>query len=408
MNSSKPYQLSKHLFVEAFRRVRSNKGAPGVDEQTVEMYERDLKDNLYKLWNRMSSGSYFPQAVRSCEIPKQDGRKRILGIPTVNDRVAQMVAKLVLEPRLEKIFHNDSYGYRPGRSAHDALAVTRQRCFESDWVIDMDIKGFFDNIDHELMMRAVKHHADEKWIHLYVERWLKMSAQDEAGQTLERTRGTPQGGVISPLLANLFLHYAFDSWMSRTFESVPFERYADDCIVHCRTRKQAEFVLSQIAERLKECGLELNLRKTKIVYCKDSSRKGNGDHEKFDFLGYEFRPRSARNGKTGKRFVGFTPAMSPRAAKAIRRKIRDWKLKSWVFISIEEIAKRTNPVIRGWLFYYGKFNSSACWTLKLYLDEKLLRWAMRKHKALRRRWPRAFEWINELKAQKPRLFAHWG
>jgi RNA-directed DNA polymerase len=407
MNSSKPYQLSKHLFVEAFRRVRSNKGAPGVDEQTVEMYERNLKDNLYKLWNRMSSGSYFPQAVRLCEIPKQDGRKRILGIPTINDRVAQMVAKLVLEPRLEKIFHNDSYGYRPGRSAHDAIAVTRQRCFDFDWVIDMDIKGFFDNIDHELMMKAVKRHADEKWIHLYVERWLKMSAQDEEGQTLERTRGTPQGGVISPLLANLFLHYAFDSWMGRTFENIPFERYADDAVVHCRTRKQAEFVLSQIAKRLKECGLELNLQKTKIVYCKDSFRKGSSEYVKFDFLGYEFRPRSARSRKTGKRFVGFSPSMSPKAAKAIRQKIRKWKLNSWASLPVEEIAAWANPAIRGWLYYYGKFNTSALWTLKLYLDAKLLRWAMQKHKSMRRQWSRAIEWLNELKAQNPRLFAHW-
>jgi RNA-directed DNA polymerase len=407
MKSSKPYELSKHLFVEAFKRVRRNKGAPGVDGQTVEMYESNLKDNLYKLWNRMSSGSYFPQAVRLCEIPKQDGGKRILGIPTINDRVAQMVAKLVLEPRLEKIFHNDSYGYRPGRSAHDAIAVTRQRCFKSDWVIDMDIKGFFDNIDHELMMKAVEHHADEQWIHLYVERWLKMSAQDEEGHMLERTRGTPQGGVISPLLANLFLHYAFDSWMSRTFDNLPFARYADDCIVHCRTLNQAEFVLSKIADRLRECGLELNLQKTKIVYCKDARRKGRSEHEKFDFLGYEFRTRGVRSSKTGKRFMGFTPAMSPKAAKAVRQKIRNWKLKRWVFISIEEIAAWVNPMIRGWLYYYGKFNTSACWTLKLYLDSKLLAWAMQKFKTMRRRGVRAIKWLEELKMQKPQLFAHW-
>lgn len=408
MKSSKPYEISKHLFVAAFKRIKANGGAAGVDGQTVEMFENKLEDNLYKLWNRMSSGSYFPAAVRLCEIPKSDGRKRALGIPTVTDRVAQMVAKLVLEPRLEEIFHEDSYGYRPGKSAHDAIAKTRERCWKSDWVIDMDIKGFFDNIDHSMMLKAVNHHADEKWIKLYVERWLKTPYQNEHGEVGERTKGTPQGGVISPLLANLFLHYVFDRWMAVNFPDIAFERYADDAVIHCRTEKQAYFLLGRITARLLECGLELNAGKTKIVYCKDSNRIfGNHSYQKFDFLGYEFRPRRVRKSKDDSLFVAFTPAISPNAKKAIRQKIRAWKLTKWVPSSLEEISKMINPIVRGWLNYYGKFTPSSMYTLKRYLNLKLAAWAMRKFKTKHRRLTKTMRWLKQLERERPQLFAHW-
>jgi RNA-directed DNA polymerase len=292
---SKPFLISKHSVLEAWKRVKANQGAAGIDEESIQDFEHKLKDNLYRIWNRMSSGSYLPPPVKTVAIPKTGGGERKLGIPTVADRVAQMVVKMHLEPKVEPLFHPDSYGYRPLKSAHDAVGQARKRCWKYDWVLDLDIKGFFDNIPHELLMRAVRKHAPEKWVVLYVERWLKAPAQNEQGQLTTREKGTPQGGVASPLLANLFLHYGFDAWMARKYPSIPFERYADDAIVHCRTKKEAESLREAIILRMAECGLELNLQKTKIVYCQDADRRGTHEHEKFTFLGYEFRPRRARN-----------------------------------------------------------------------------------------------------------------
>jgi len=273
LGKGKSFTISKYEVWEAYKRVKSNRGAAGVDRQSIEEFDRDLKNNLYKLWNRMSSGSYFPAPVLRVEIPKADGRLRPLGIPTVMDRIAQMVVKRCLEPELEKHFHSDSYGYRPSKSALDAVGVARKRCWEYDWVLDLDIKGFFDNIDHDLLMRALRKHTDCRWILLYVKRWLEAPVQLPDGSLQERDKGTPQGSVISPLLANLFLHYAFDLWMQRRCPSVPFERYADDVICHCKSRSQAEGLLDAISKRMTECKLELNHTKTKIVYCKDNRRK---------------------------------------------------------------------------------------------------------------------------------------
>ncbi|MCK5650633.1 MAG: group II intron reverse transcriptase/maturase, partial [Gemmatimonadetes bacterium] len=327
MSEAKPYSISKKLVWEAYQRVKANRGAAGVDGESLGMFEKDLKGNLYKVWNRMSSGSYFPPPVRLVEIPKDSGGKRLLGIPTVADRVAQTVVKLVLEPEVEPKLHPDSYGYRPGRSALDAVGTARKRCWATDWVIDLDIKAFFDSIPHDLVERAVAHHTDLAWVRLYVGRWLRAPEQRMDGTLRERGKGTPQGGVVSPLLANLFLHYAFDMWMQRMFPRVCFERYADDAIVHCASEGQAREVLAAIRDRLAQCGLELHPTKTRIVYCKDDDRPGDYEYVSFDFLGYTFRPRRAKN-RWGKHFVSFLPAISTASAKKIRKKIREWRMAS--------------------------------------------------------------------------------
>ena len=295
MPEAKSYVISKQVVWEAYLKVKANHGAAGVDGESLAAFEKDLKNNLYKIWNRMSSGSYFPPPVRVVEIPKASGGLRLLGIPTVGDRVAQMVVKMHLEPLVEPHFHPDSYGYRPGKSALDAVATARQRCWRYGWVIDLDIRGFFDNLDWELVLKAVRHHVQAPWILLYIERWLKAPAQKQDGSQEARTKGSPQGAVISPLLANLFLHYAFDAWMQRTYPDIPFERYADDVIIHATSQAQAEQVLAAVRQRLRECRLELHPEKTRIVYCPDSDRKGQHEHIQFDFLGYTFRPRRAKN-----------------------------------------------------------------------------------------------------------------
>jgi RNA-directed DNA polymerase len=403
---SKPFLISKHSVLEAWKRVKANQGAAGIDEESIQDFEHKLKDNLYRIGNRMSSGSYLPPPVKTVAIPKTGGGERKLGIPTVADRVAQMVVKMHLEPKIEPLFHPDSYGYRPFKSAHDAVGQARKRCWKYDWVLDLDIKGFFDNIPHELLMRAVRKHAPEKWVVLYVERWLKAPAQNEQGQLTTREKGTPQGGVASPLLANLFLHYGFDAWMARKNPSIPFERYADDAIVHCRTKKEAESLREAIILRMAECGLELNLQKTKIVYCQDADRRGTHEHEKFTFLGYEFRPRRARNHR-GKYFVSFLPAISDKAAKAIREEIRGWKLQLRSDKSLEDLARMFNPILRGWMQYYGKYYRSMLHPVFRPLNRRLVRWACRKYKKLRDHQRRATHWLRRISIRSAQLWAHW-
>jgi len=392
--------------LEAYKRVKENKGAAGVDDESIEDFEKDLKNNLYKIWNRMSSGSYFPPPVRGEEIPKDDGGKRPLGIPTVADRVAQTVAKIYLEPKLEPYFHQDSYAYRQGKSAIEAVGVARQRCWRYDWVLDLDIKGFFDNIDHEFLMRAVRKHTDCKWLLLYIERWLKAPVQLKDGTLLRRDKGTPQGSVISPLLANLFLHYGFDEWMRRKYPYIPFERYADDIIAHCRSERQAQWLKRAIEKRLAECKLESNPEKTKIVYSKDDNRRGNYPNEKFDFLGYEFRSRGANN-RFGKCFVNFSPAIRPKAAKEIRRVIRSWKIHRMSDKSIEDLSHIFNPVIRGWIGYYGSYYKSALYPIFDQLNCALRKWAMRKYRRLRGKMQGAKHWLGRVARRQPHLFAHW-
>lgn len=406
MNKAKSYCISKHIVAEAYKRVKANGGAAGVDGITIKDFERDRENNLYKIWNRMSSGSYFPPPVKAEEIPKADGRMRKLGIPTVPDRVAQMVVKMYLEPKIEPIFHKDSYGYRPGKSGLDAIKITRERCWRYDWVIDIDIKGFFDNLDHELMMKAVKKHTQEAWILLYVQRWLQAPIKEKDGTLTSRTKGTPQGGVISPLIANLFLHYAFDEWMKRNFPNNPFARYADDMVIHCRTKKEAEKLKEEIGKRLQECKLELHPDKTKIVYCKDSNRTGSEEYEKFDFLGYTFRPRSSRN-RFGKLFTNFSPAMSDKAQKRSQEVVKSWRKEVKPTETIKDLAKVINPVTNGWINYFGKFHASEMWGLVNYIEATIMRWIMKKYKKLERSINRTIKWLKSIKKREPNLFAHW-
>ena len=406
MSEAKPFVISRWEVWEAYKRVKANKGAAGVDEQTMAEFERDLKGNLYKIWNRMSSGSYFPSPVRTVKIPKANGGERKLGVPTVSDRIAQTVVKSRLEPVVDPLFHADSFGYRPRKSALDAVGRARQRCWRHDWVIDLDIRGFFDNIPNDLLMRAVKKHAKEKWVVLYIERWLKMPVQEEDGQLIPRDKGTPQGGVVSPLLANLFLHYALDRWMAEHYPQAPFERYADDAIVHCRKEVQAQEIRKAIAARLTACGLELHPDKRKVVYCKDDLRRRTYPNEKFDFLGYTFRPRRSKN-REGKHFINFSPAVSDQAVKAIRAEIRSWDLPERSDKSIEDLSRMFNPVIRGWLQYYGRYYRSALYPPMQQLDRSLARWAYRKYKKLRGHLRRARHWIARIARRDPTLFAHW-
>jgi RNA-directed DNA polymerase len=407
MSEAKPYDISKHLVWKAWKQVRENQGAAGVDGVSLAAFEKDLKGNLYKIWNRMSSGSYLPPPVRLVEIPKANGGVRPLGIPTVADRVAQTVVKMVLEPEVEPIFHPSSYGYRPGRSALDAVGAARERCWKFDWVIDLDIKSFFDTISHELIERAVAHHTDLGWVHLYVKRWLNAPVERADGTLMERTEGTPQGSVVSPLLANLFLHYAFDLWMQRTFPNLCFERYADDAIVHCRSKSQAQSVLEAIRQRLAECGLELHSEKTRIVYCKDGNRKQHYDNVAFDFLGYTFQPRRARN-RQGKNFVSFLPAISTKAATGIRQTVRAWRIASTRNNqSLEELAKLIDPAVRGWMNYYGRYYRTKCIAVLQHINEALARWARWKFKRLRRRKTASIHWLGRLAERAPNLLALW-
>jgi len=403
----KSFSIDKRVVWDAWKQVRANQGAPGVDEESVAQFERDLSGNLYKLWNRMSSGTYMPPPVRAVQIPKKHGRGvRTLGVPTVADRVAQKVAALYLEPKVEPVFHPDSYGYRPKRSALDAVAVCRKRCWKMDWLIDLDYAAFFDSIDHELMLKAVAAHTDERWVLLYVERWLKAPLDDGSDTLVARDRGTPQGSAISPVLANIYLHYSFDMWMAREFPAVPFERYADDAVVHCKSERQARFVLGKIKARMADCQLELSADKTLIVYCKDSNRKGSYEHERFDFLGYTFRPRAAKR-KNGELFTSFLPAVSDDAAKKIRHTIRRWRIHLWSGTHLTEIARELNQVVRGWINHYGRFYPTRLAESLRRIDEYLVRWAMRKYKRLKRHRKRAWAFLANVFAREPKLFAHW-
>ena len=406
MDRAKPFDIPKRDVWEAYKRVRANHGAAGVDGQSIAEFEADLSNNLYKLWNRLSSGSYFPPPVRRVDIPKEGGRTRPLGIPTVGDRIAQMVVKRYLEPLVEAHFHEDSYGYRPGKSALDAVGVARQRCWRYAWVLDLDIKSFFEEIDRGLLMRAVRKHTQCPWVLLYIERWLRAPVQMADGSLIGRDRGTPQGGVVSPLLANLFLHYAFDMWMRRTCPDIPFERYADDAICHCRSEAQARALRASLERRFAECGLMLHPAKTKIVYCKDDDRRGNYPDQKFDFLGYTFRPRLSRR-RRGTFGVSFSPAVSDKALKAIRQTVRGWTLHERSDKSLDDLARMFNAHLRGWINYYGRYYKSALYPTLRHIDLILARWAHRKFKSLRRHRRRTRHWLDRLARRQPGLFAHW-
>jgi RNA-directed DNA polymerase len=410
MDKAKPFSIPKREVWEAFKRVKANQGAAGVDGQSVAAFEADLSNNLYKLWNRLSSGSYFPPPVRQVAIPKRDGGgERMLGIPTVSDRIAQEVARRYLEPILEPVFHTDSYGYRPGKSAIAAVATARERCWRHDWVLDLDIRAFFDSLDWELMLAAVRRHTDCAWLLLYVERWLKAPVEQEDGSIVARRSGTPQGGVISPLLANLYLHHAFDAWMAVDFPHIPFERYADDAICHCRSEAEAQALRQAISARLAEWKLELHPEKTRIVYCKDVNRRGDHPVIRFDFLGFQFRARKTRWVVRGNEVFAhsFLPAVSPKALTRISREIRRWALHHRSDKSLEDLARMYNATIRGWIGYFSHFYRTRLRPTLKRIDVFVIRWARRKYKRMVHQTKGGRDWFDRLRRKTPRLFAHW-
>ncbi|MCX4787258.1 group II intron reverse transcriptase/maturase [Streptomyces sp. NBC_01221] len=406
-SSAKPFDISKRTVWEAYEGVKANKGAPGVDRESIEEFEKDLKNNLYKIWNRMSSGTYFPPPVRAVEIPKLSpgGGVRILGVPTVADRIAQTVVARHLTDRVEPVFHEDSYGYRPGRSALDAVERCRERCWRKDWVVEFDIEKFFDSVRWDLIVKAVEAHTDAVWVVLYVKRWLRAPLQLPDGTLQKRDRGTPQGSAVSPVLANLFMHYAFDLWLAREFPTVTFERYADDGVVHCVSERQARQVLAALTDRMEEVGLHLHPDKTRIVYCQDGQRQGSHEHTEFTFLGYTFRARKSQD-KWGRRFLSFEPAISKDALKRIGREVRSWRLHRRSDLSFVELARRINPIVAGWINYYGRFYRSALTPLLQRINAYLVRWIRKKYKrlaALRK----ALGKMREIAKRYPRMFAHW-
>lgn len=407
MTNTHRFIIDKWKVVRAYQLVKANQGASGIDNLSMSGFEKDLKNNLYKIWNRMSSGSYFPPAVKAVSIPKKSGGKRILGIPTIPDRIAQMVAKLAFEPLVEPSFLDDSYGYRPNKSAIDAIRATRKRCWYQDWVLEFDIKGLFDNISHELLMKAVRKHTDCRWLLLYIERWLQAPMVTESGEQITRTQGTPQGGVISPVLANLFLHYVFDKWMAKHHPHVKWCRYADDGLVHCNSEQQAQRMLILLKERFEACGLELHPTKTKIVYCKDGSRKVRFQNISFDFLGYTFRPRLCLNKKRQSVFVSFSPAASRSAQKGMIKKIRMLGIRRRTDLSLVELARWINPIINGWINYYGQFYRSELYRVFREINKALIWWARHKYKKLQRRKTRAGKFMEKIAATHRHLFAHW-
>ena len=402
---TKSFAVSKQMVYSSYLKVCDKKGSAGIDKETIEMFNANLSGNLYKVWNRMSSGSYFPPAVRTVLIPKKQGGTRPLGIPTVGDRIAQGVVKDFLEPILEPLFHVSSFGYRPGRSAHEALAQCQHNCIHHSWVVDLDIKGFFDNISHEWMMKMLRHHTQEKWVLLYTERWLKAGIEQADGSIAERQKGTPQGGVISPLLANLYLHHAFDMWMSKYYPSNPFERYADDIIVHCNSKKEGEELLSSIRKRLAGFELELHPEKTKLVYCKNYKRKEQHEHNSFTFLSYSFQPRGMRNQAGTNKFTVFSAAICCKAKTFIRQRIRTVFNPRNTQVSLETVAVRLNPKIRGWLNYYCRFNPGVAEKVFLYLNELIRRWIEEKFR-LRGKKAVVLKYQSYVQCNKE-LFVHW-
>jgi len=405
-SQTKPFPVSKQMVWEAYKKVKTKGKASGVDAMSMKEFEEKLSGNLYKIWNRLASGTYFPPAVREVAIPKKDGKVRKLGIPTIGDRIAQTVIKDYMETTIDKIFHENSYGYRPLKSAHQALEKARINVKQYDWVIDMDIKGFFDNINHELILKALDKVISEKWVKMYCKRWLEMPIQKVDG-TIERKegRGTPQGGVISPLLANLFLHYAFDMWITKKYPTNCFERYADDIIVHCKSQGEAEEILLQITNRMNQCKLELHPDKTKIVYCKDYKRKEVHKQVQFDFLGFSFQPRPTKDNQTGRIFNCFEPAISRASQKKIVEEINSLKIHRRSDLTIEEIAEALNSKLQGWINYYGKYRKWVFLNTFRRLRLRMMRWVSNKYKIKSIR--QSYLWLRNFQITHPKLFAHW-
>lgn len=403
---TKSLPISKRMVYNSYLKVAEKEGSAGIDKQSIEMFNENLKDNLYKIWNRMTSGSYFPPPVRTVFIPKKQGRERPLGIPTVSDRIAQGVVKYYLEPSLENIFHSSSFGYRPGRSAHDAIKQCQDNCIKQAWVIDVDIKGFFDNISHEILLGLLQKHTTEKWVLLYAERWLKAGVQQKDGGIITRIKGTPQGGVISPLFANLYLHHGFDKWMDEENPQNPFERYADDIVIHCNSKGEAEQLLEKLKERMQQYELELHPEKTKIVYCKNYLRNDTHDKNSFTFLSYSFEPRTIKDRFGRKnRLVVFNAAISQEAKASLREKQREALPTRWSNQTLEWFAQRLNPKIRGWINYYAKFNKHIAYEVFYYLNKLIVKWVKNKYKLRGKAW--LYDKYKSLQSANPDLFYHW-
>lgn len=392
----------------ACKKVQKKKGGAGADAETLTKFNANLSNNLYKLWNRLSSGSYFPPQVKQVAIPKKDGSQRILGIPTISDRIAQTVLKDYLEERFEKIFLENSYGYRPNKSAHQAIAKVSSNVRLFAWVIDLDIRKFFDNINHELLLKAVRKHVSEPWAIMYIERWLSAGYLSPAGEEYYKEDGTPQGGVISPLLANLYLHYTIDLWLSKQYKNVEFVRYADDMIIHCHSKQIADNVLKALKERVEICKLELHPVKTKIVYCKNYRRKQDYKEITFDFLGFTFKPRTLRSKQGDKSlYLGFGTELSKSAKKSIATNLRNTRFNRWTTGNLKLIADKLNPRIQGWINYYSKFDKSGLRKIFRLLDERIIKWLQNKYKSIGRSKPRAYNLLRNISKDNNKLFSHW-
>jgi group II intron reverse transcriptase/maturase len=383
---------------QAYQKVKSNKGSFGVDRMDWDALDRRLKSHLYKLWNRLSSGSYFPEPVREVAIKKKSGGVRKLGIPTLLDRIAQEVVKAHLERIVEPQFHDSSFGYRLKRNCHQAVEKATNNAFMHCWAIDLDIQSFFDTMDHTLLMKAVAHYCSDKWVLMYVQRWLKAGVVQQDGCYVDKVTGTPQGGVISPLLANIFLHVTFDKWMEQHHGRKPFERYADDIVVHCKTERQAQYLLKEIKQRFTNCKLKVHEGKTKIVNIRASSEQKY--KKSFDFLGFTIEPHYTKV-KGGEKRILPRNAISKKSVSGVLEKFKGIHKRR---VSIEVLAQELNPVIRGVINYYCKFWNYHTHALWHQLNKRLQKWV---------KWEKGLytmasaRWLKHNYGNRPGLFAHW-